>query len=82
MHNCLDLPKIWPGALLAHYMAKKCDRLSSKTTFSWVKLEIYFPESAENCIQMLEMLPLALTVYIEVINEYLQKSATQILKDF
>jgi hypothetical protein len=67
---------------LTHFIAQKCDKLNSKTTFAWVKLEIYFPEFAENYIQMLEMLPLALTVYIEVINEYLQKSTTQILKDF
>jgi len=82
MQNCFDLPRIWLGALLAYHMAEKCDGLSSKATFVWVQFKIYFPEFAENCIQMLEMLPPTLTMYIEVINEYLQKFATQVLKDF
>jgi hypothetical protein len=82
MQNCFNLPKIWPGALLAYHMAQKCDGLGSKATFIGVQFEIYFPEFVENCIQMLEMLPPALTVYIEVINEFLQKFATQVLRDF
>jgi hypothetical protein len=82
MQNYFDLPRIWPSALLAYHMAQKCDGLGSKTTFVWVQFEFYFLEFAENCIEMLEMLPLTLTVYIDVINEYLQKFATQALKDF
>jgi len=76
MQNCFDLPKIWPCALLAYYMAQKCDGLNSKTTFVWVQFKIYFPELAENYIQMLEMLLPTLIVYIQVINKYLQKLAT------
>jgi hypothetical protein len=60
-------------------MAQKCDGLSSKATFVWVQFKIYFLEFVKNYIQMLEMLPPMLTVYIEVINEYLQKFATQVL---
>jgi hypothetical protein len=82
MQNCFDLPRFWPSALLAYHMAQKCDGLSNKTTFVWVQFKICFLEFAENCIQMLYMLPLTLTVYIEVINEYLQKFAIQVLKNF
>ncbi len=82
MQHCFNLPRIWPCALLAYYMAQICDGLSNKVTFVWVQFEIYFPQFAENCIQMLEMLPLTHTVYIEVINKYLQKFATQVFKDF
>jgi hypothetical protein len=62
-------------------MAQKCDGLSGKVTFVWVQFKIHFPEFAENYIQMLEMLPPTLTMHIEVINEYLQKFATQVFKD-
>jgi hypothetical protein len=81
MQNCFDFPRIWPGALHAYHMAQKCDGLSGKTTFVWVQFKIHFPEFAENCIQMLEMFPPTLVVHIEVINKYLQKFATQVLKN-
>jgi hypothetical protein len=81
MQNYFDFPRIWSGALLAYHMAQKCDGLSGKATFVWVQFKIHFLEFTENCIQMLEMLPPTLAVHIEVINEYLQKFATQVLKD-
>jgi hypothetical protein len=81
MQNYFDFSRISPGAFLAHHMAQKCDGFSDKAAFVWVQFKIHFPEFAENCIQMLEMLPPTFAVHIEVINEYLQEFATQVLKD-
>ncbi len=81
MQNCLNFARIWFGALLTNDMAQKCNVLCSKTTLVWVQFEVYFPEFVQHYTQMLQMLLLVFAMHIEVINEYLQEVATQVLKD-
>ncbi len=81
MQNCLNLARIWSGAILTNDMAHKCNAFCNKATLIWVQFEIHFPEFAQNHIQMLKMLPSTFVVHIEVINEHLQEFATQVFKD-
>ncbi len=81
MQNSLNLARIRFGALLTNDMAQKCNVFCSKTTLVWVQFEVYFPEFVHHYTQVLQMLLLAFVVHIEVINEYLQEVATQVLKD-
>jgi hypothetical protein len=61
-------------------MAQECNTLRSKTTFFWVQLEIYFPQFAQNHIQMLKVLYPTPAVDVEVNYEHLQKMLPKSLK--
>jgi hypothetical protein len=47
-------------------MTQKCDTFSSKTTFVWVQLQVYFSELGKYNFQVLKMLFPIFVVYIEI----------------
>jgi hypothetical protein len=73
MQYCIYLARIELSTFSTDYMSHEDNTFSSKTTFTWVQFQMYFPESGEHHSQVLKMVLPLLIVDIEVIHKYFQE---------
>ncbi len=81
MQYYINFTKIGFGTFITDHVTPKCDIFCNKTTFARVQFQVYFFQFEKYSIQMLKMFFPILVVYIEIVNKYLRKLVSQLLKN-
>jgi hypothetical protein len=82
VHDGINLTRVWFGTLITHHMTQKRDTFRSKTTFAWIQFQVHFPEFEKDSIQVLKVPFPIFTMYIEIVNKYLQEFVPKLLKNY